>query len=145
MATFEAATRRLTIDMADGQTTANTVMAAVIAEGTFRAELDRSSDPTNDGSGTIVAPAGAAATTSGGTAETLAGTDTNPIETQGVFNSLIRLYDAVDKYDVDEDRADRQDARRGLRPVDIRTGGGRGPRPKPRRDHHAGTKTSRWN
>ena len=102
VATFDGPSRRLTIDMADGQTTANTVLAAVIAEGTFRAELDRSSDPTNDGSGTIVAPAGAAATTSGGTAETVAGTDVNPIETQGIFNSLIRLYDAVDKYDVVE-------------------------------------------
>ena len=90
---------RLIIDMADGATTANTVIAAVMAEGTFRAELDLSSDPANDGSGTFVAPAGVTATTAGG-AQTVVGSDTNPIETQGVFNSLIRLHDAVQDYDI---------------------------------------------
>jgi flagellin-like hook-associated protein FlgL len=35
-----------------------------------------------------------------GTVQTVVGSDTNPIETQGVFNSLIRLHDAVSDYDV---------------------------------------------
>ena len=68
-ATFDPVGRRLIIDMADGQTTANTVIAAIAAEGTFTAQLDLTSDPTNDGTGTLVAPPGVAATTAGGTAE----------------------------------------------------------------------------
>jgi len=90
----------LIIDLADGQTTANTVIAAIAAEGTFRAELDTLTDPTNDGSGTIVAPGGVVATTAGGTAANLRGADTNPVETRGVFNSLIRLQQAVEDFDV---------------------------------------------
>ncbi len=101
-ATYDSGARRLIIDLCDGQTTANTVIDAVALEGTFRAELDTSGDPTNDGTGTLVAPAGVAATTGGGTPETLSGADTNPIETHGVFNSLIRLYRAVLSYDVAE-------------------------------------------
>ena len=102
VATYDAGARRLTIDMADGATTANTVIAAIALEGTFAAELDTTADPTNDGSGTLVAPAGTADTTSGGTAESLLGTDTNPIETRGVFNALIRLQRAVEDFDVAE-------------------------------------------
>ena len=47
-------------------------------------------------------PPGVAATTAGGTAESLPGSDTNPIETRGVFNALIRLHDAVEDFDVAE-------------------------------------------
>ncbi|MCU0959827.1 MAG: flagellar hook-associated protein FlgL [Pirellulaceae bacterium] len=100
VATFDAGANRLIIDMADGQTTANTVIAAVAAEGTLRAELDRSTDPTNDGSGVIVAPLGMAATLAGGTPASLQGADANPIETRGVFNSLIRLQQAIAEFDV---------------------------------------------
>ncbi len=100
IATFDPLGRRLIIDVADTQTTANTVMAAVAAEGTFTAQLDLTNDPTNDGTGTIVAPPGVVATTTGGTAESLLGRDTNPVETKGVFNSLIRLFDAIQNYDV---------------------------------------------
>lgn len=100
VATFDAGTNRLIIDIADGQTTANTVIAAVAAEGTFQADLDRSSDTSNDGSGTLVAPAGVAASFAGGTPAQLAGMDVNPIETQGVFNSLIRLQQAITAFDV---------------------------------------------
>ena len=56
-------------------TTANTVIAAVMAEGTFRAELDVSTDPTNDGSGTLVAADASPATTGGGTAFTIRRSD----------------------------------------------------------------------
>ncbi len=98
-ATYDPVGRRLIIDIADGQTTANTVIAAVAAEGSFTAQLDFAADPTNDGTGTLVAPAGVAATTTGGTAESLLGQDANPIETQGVFNSLLRLAAAIEDYD----------------------------------------------
>ncbi len=101
-ATFDPVGRRLIIDMADGQTTTNTVLSAIAAEGTFTAQLDLASDPTNDGTGTFIAPPGVAATTAGGTAETLAGRDTNPIETEGVFNSLLRLRDAIENNEVED-------------------------------------------
>ncbi len=99
--TFDAVGRRLTIDIADGQTTADTVLAAVTAEGTFRAELDLSGDPTNNGSGTLVAPVGVVATTDGGAPELMAGTDPKPVETHGVFNSLLRLNQAIERFDVE--------------------------------------------
>jgi flagellar hook-associated protein 3 FlgL len=38
----------------------------------------------------------------GGTPATIQGADVNPIETQGVFNSLIRLYEAVETFHVEE-------------------------------------------
>ncbi|MHB8951736.1 MAG: flagellar hook-associated protein FlgL [Pirellulaceae bacterium] len=200
LATFNGSS--LIIDVEDGVTTANDVIAAVMAEGTFRAELNSSTDLTNDGSGTLVAADALPATTAGGTAftirrsdgvelaidissartlsdvleainghpdnldpatavtaqlrafgngielvdanplgtftlqvrrshscsaawdlglvprgadvspppdplvaggpQTVAGRDVNLIETQGVFNSLTRLYDAVENYDVTE-------------------------------------------
>ena len=56
IATFDPVGRRLIIDMADGQTTANTLLNAITTEGTFTAELDVTSDPTNNGLGTVVAP-----------------------------------------------------------------------------------------
>ena len=59
------------IEIEDTVTTANDVIAAVMAEGTFRAELDVSIDPTNDGSGTLVAADASPATTGGGTAFTI--------------------------------------------------------------------------
>ena len=99
--TFDAAGDRLIIDMADGQTTANTVLNAINLEGTFTAQLDITSDPSNDGTGTLVAPLGAAATTAGGTAEVFVSADSNPIETEGIFNTLLRLRDAVDANDVE--------------------------------------------
>jgi len=101
-ATYDAMTRRLVIEVADGQTSANTVIAAVLAEGTFRAELDLSLDPTNNGSGTVVAPAGIAAVAQGGTPEVLTGRDAGVLETEGVFNSLIRLKQAIATADFSE-------------------------------------------
>jgi flagellin-like hook-associated protein FlgL len=92
---FDPLASQLIINMADGQTTANTVIAAVAGEGTFRAELDLSSDPTNDGTGTLVAPASVAGVTSGGTWETLGSEDTALIQTEGIFNTLIQLKNAI--------------------------------------------------
>lgn len=101
-AAYDPIGRRLVIEMADGQTTANTILAAINAEGTFTATLDLTSDPTNDGTGTLVAPAGVAATTAGGTEESFVSDDVNPIETQGLFNSLLRLSRAIENHDVEE-------------------------------------------
>jgi flagellar hook-associated protein 3 FlgL len=66
----------------------------VTAEGTFTATLDTSIDTTNDGTGLFPALP-AALTTAGGTSQVLTGRDTNPYEVKGVFNSLIRLRNAL--------------------------------------------------
>jgi flagellin-like hook-associated protein FlgL len=100
--TFDGVGRRLIINITNGQTTANTVVAAVIAEGTFQAALDVSDDPTNDGSGTLVAPPGVAGMADGGAPELVQGTDANPMETHGIFNSLIKLNEAIENDNVEE-------------------------------------------
>ncbi len=60
----------------------------------FVAELIATDGAPNDGSNQIT-DLTVTATTSGGTAEILDGGDTNPSETTGVFNALIRLRDAL--------------------------------------------------
>ena len=47
-------------------------------------------------------PRDADVTTAGGTPVTLSGSDPNPLETQGIFNTLIRLRDAIERFDVTE-------------------------------------------
>ncbi|MFW6169871.1 MAG: flagellar hook-associated protein FlgL [Planctomycetota bacterium] len=98
---FDESGGKLVIDIAAGDTTANTVVDEIIAEGTFTAELDDTTDPGNDGTGTLPAP-GVVATTADGTPETLAGEDPNPIETEGVFNTLLRLQGAVESNEVEK-------------------------------------------
>ena len=65
----------------------------------FTASLDTTNDPDNDGSGTITA---LTTYTSGGTEATLTGTDVNPQETAGVFNSLLRMSTALQSGDMTE-------------------------------------------
>jgi flagellar hook-associated protein 3 FlgL len=91
---FNAGSNTLTIDIDSSATTANTVLNAINLDGTFSASLSLASDPTNDGSG-IIGFTGIAGTTSGGTADTLTGADTNPIEVEGVFSAIIRLHTAL--------------------------------------------------
>ncbi|MFO7903880.1 MAG: hypothetical protein R6U98_14545, partial [Pirellulaceae bacterium] len=99
--TYPGESGKLVIDIDEGVTTANTVVDAIIAQGTFTAELDYTTDPDNDGTGGLPKP-DAAATTAGGTSETLAGEDPNPIETEGIFNTLLRLQDAVESHEVEK-------------------------------------------
>jgi len=56
--------------------------------------LDTTADPTNDGSG-IPGATGSVGTTSGGTAAVLTGSEINPQEVEGIFNTLIRLSAAL--------------------------------------------------
>lgn len=100
-AVFNPVSGRLTISIDSALTTANTVLAAINLEGTFTAALDTSSDPTNDGTG-IVGFTGVAATTDGGRPEALSGTDQNPLEVAGVFNSLILLEQSLSVYNLQE-------------------------------------------
>lgn len=93
-ATYNSGTNQLTIDLDPTATTTSTILAAIQAEGTFTAALDTSADPTNNGSG-IPTAIGTVGTTSGGTAAVLTGTEINPQEVEGVFNTMLRLMDAL--------------------------------------------------
>lgn len=96
--TFDSVGRQLLVDIDPTQTTTNTIIAAIAAEGTFGAALDTSTDPTNDGTGLFTA-VGTLAATSGGAASKIAGDDPNPLETSSVFNTLVRLSDAIEQND----------------------------------------------
>ena len=93
-ANYNSGLKLLTINLDAAATTTNTIIAAIQAEGTFTAALDATADPTNDGSG-IPGATGTVGTTSGGTAAMLTGSEINPQEVQGVFNSLLRLSSAL--------------------------------------------------
>ncbi|MEC8800578.1 MAG: flagellin, partial [Planctomycetota bacterium] len=93
-ASYDGVARRLTIDIDSANTTAQTLVDAVNLEGTFSAELDLESDPSNDGSG-VPGRTGSVAFLDGGTAEVLSGRDVNMAEVSSVFNSLQKLMDAL--------------------------------------------------
>jgi flagellin-like hook-associated protein FlgL len=97
---YDAAKNTLTFGIAAGASDANDICAALAADpdadAAFTAVLDTSSDPTNDGQGVVHAGAFA---TSGGQDETLNGSDVRPLETDGVFNALLRLRHALQNND----------------------------------------------
>lgn len=93
-ATLDSLNRQLVLQIDPSATTASTVLAAINAEGTFSAVLDLSGDPTNDGGG-LVGTIGVVGQTAGGSPQLLTGRDPNPLEVDGVYNSLIRLHDAL--------------------------------------------------
>lgn len=97
-AVYNAGTNTLTVSIDATATTANTVLAAINLEGTFNATLDTSTDATNNGTG-VVGATGTLATTAGGAAQTLTGSDANPIEVGGVFTALLRMQDALENND----------------------------------------------
>jgi flagellar hook-associated protein 3 FlgL len=98
-ASYDSTLRRLTVSLDAAATTANTVVAAIQAEGTFAATLNTTADPTNNGTG-VIGTVGTVGTTSGGRAEVFTGADRNPQEVHGVFNTLLRLKDAVQNFDL---------------------------------------------
>ena len=102
-AQYDAADHILTVHIVNGATTAQEAIAAIQADpasnAAFTASLDTTSDPTNNGLGTITA---LTTYTGGGTAATLTGTDANPQETAGVFNSLLRMANALQSGDTSE-------------------------------------------
>ncbi len=100
-AAFNPATKTLTVQIEAGVTTANQVIAAIDQQGDFDAKLRFTNDLTNAGTG-IIHATGTVGTTTGGSAEVLQGRNTNPLETKGIFNSLLRLKDAIDTKNVQE-------------------------------------------
>ena len=96
-ASYDANSNTLTIDVDFGFTTAQTVIDAVNGSvgAILSAALNTSQGP-NSGQGTIhPANSGTVATLAGGTPEILTGTDINPQEVKGVFNTLLRLRKAL--------------------------------------------------
>ncbi|HUG67946.1 MAG TPA: hypothetical protein VMM76_09345 [Pirellulaceae bacterium] len=98
-ATATFAGGRLFVDIDAGQTTANRIIDAINAQGTFTAGLETSQDPSNNGSG-VIRTTGTVATFAGGAFDRVQGADVNPAETHGVFNSLLRLTDALANSDI---------------------------------------------
>jgi len=98
VASYNPTTRTLSIDIDPSATTANAVVAAFAGSSDFLVTLDTSSDPTNDGTG-VIGFTGLAGVTSGGRDETIVGRDVNPDEVVGVFNTLLRLADALERFD----------------------------------------------
>lgn len=100
--TYNALAGTLTFDIDAATTTANQVIGLLNANPTaaalFSASLEPSDGSPNDGTGLVGFPADT--TLSGGTAETLTGTDQNPREVKGIFTSLIRLQQALNANDV---------------------------------------------
>ena len=105
-ATFDPNAGRLTISLDTTATTAATALQAIYDQGTFTASLATTTDPTNDGSGLVATGLGAlpatVAQTSGGQADSLATADTNPLETESAFNTLLRLREALETNDFRE-------------------------------------------
>jgi flagellar hook-associated protein 3 FlgL len=98
-ASYDSGSKTLTLDIDPTATTANAIVAALAADPNFSATLDTTSDPTNNGSG-VVGFLGLAGTTSGGEAEILRADDVNLQEVHGVFNTLVKLANAVEFFDV---------------------------------------------
>lgn len=69
---FDKASKTLTIDIDPGQTTSAAIVAAISAQGTFSATLERTLDPNNDGS-QLISQLGTLATTAGGVPSGAAG------------------------------------------------------------------------
>jgi flagellin-like hook-associated protein FlgL len=104
---FNAGTNTLTINYDPALTTANTIVARVTTEGTFAAALNTATEPGSTGTGLIGGPpVPGPLTAAGGTSQIVTGRDTNPQEVDSIFNSLIRLRNAlVDNDEVQTGRA----------------------------------------
>lgn len=93
----------LTFDIIGGSTTANAIIGLLagdpVAGALFSASLEPADGTPNDGTGFV--EDGAAATMSGGS-QVLTGTDTNPLETEGIFTALLRLEASLQANDIIE-------------------------------------------
>jgi flagellar hook-associated protein 3 FlgL len=90
--------RQLVVTIDPAATTANTIVAAIQAEGTFTASLNTDVDPTNNGTG-LFAQQGTLAVTSGGAPEVLRGADVHLQENESIFNTIDRMIWALGQPD----------------------------------------------
>jgi len=99
---YNAGSETLTFDVVAGVTRAQDIVSLLAGSpyvGMFEATHDQSDNPPNDGSGFV--DGGISATMSGGT-DTLTGTDSNPLETDGIFTALVRLKTGLENNDMQE-------------------------------------------
>ena len=109
---FDPIGNTYTVGIDPGITTAGDIETAVDAAGLFTATL-----VSGDGTATVAfADVGLTFTAGGGTPEILTGEDVNPLETDGVYNSLIRLRDALD---VNDDNFDIVQVQLALEALDV--------------------------
>ena len=99
--TYNPGANTLTIDIDPTATTANTLIQKINELPEFVAERSTTVETTNAGTG-LIADLGTLGTTADGAAEVFTTVDINPLETKGIFNSLIRLSEAVDANDLRE-------------------------------------------
>lgn len=92
---YDATTRTLTFDVDPSTTTAQDIVDLLAGHSMFRASLaPTDGGVANTGGGTLgTLPADS--TLAGGTSDTLAGTDTNKQQVDGIFTTLIQLRDAI--------------------------------------------------
>ena len=102
---YDAANNTLTFNVVNGVTTASQLVQEAAATpavaNAFSVTLDTTTDPTNDGSGLLSTPllTPGPIYAEGGTPALMSGTDANPQEAAGVFNSLLRLTAALNTND----------------------------------------------
>lgn len=100
-ASFNPTANVITVHTDPTATTTAAIVQAINQDTDFTATLDVSGDPTNDGSA-VFGDVGTVGSLVGGTPDRLTGTDVNPLEVEGVFNTLKRLDDALIRNDLRE-------------------------------------------
>lgn len=93
-AAYDSVNKKLILTINPGVTTANTIVNAINAEGTFSGSLNLDVDATNDGSGTYPAT-GLLGTANQGTPGVYKGQDVSVQENHSIFNTIDRLIDAL--------------------------------------------------
>jgi flagellin-like hook-associated protein FlgL len=103
---FDAANRVMTFAINEGVTTANDIISMFDNNAQAQADFSLSLSPTdggaNDGTGPVADNTASAAVLSGGTPQTLTGSDPNPQEVDGLFTALSRIQDGLSSNNTQE-------------------------------------------
>ena len=91
---YDPVGKKLTFQIAPGETTAQDIVAALAADPTASAAFSVTLDPLGSLGTGLVSERSVAMT--GGRPESIVGTDTNPLETDSIFNALLRLQHALE-------------------------------------------------
>jgi flagellar hook-associated protein 3 len=95
---FDPVNKVMTFDIDAGATTANNVISMFDANAQAKADFSVSlstSGGANDGTGVVADNTASPAVLSGGTPQTLTGSDPNPQEVDGLFTALSRIQDGL--------------------------------------------------
>ena len=102
---FDPTKRVMTFDINAGTTTANDIVSMFDGNAQAKADFSLSlgtSDGANDGSGLVADNTAAPAVLSGGSPQTITGSDPNPQEVDGLFTALSRIQDGLTNNDTQE-------------------------------------------